>query len=239
MPWPGTGSGLVNGPRSNTAGARHGVITLDRTADGYGWFLDPTPGNDLAFATNALNSPARGHVDLLSVVAHELGHLLGYGEDESNGVTGEYLAPGVRHVPLAALPGPGTVSDRPLVINLASSSIGGSSLAKPQAAASPRLTRASDGLTALDPAPFGLRAPRTVATRPARAPQAAVAGLGLVDRSRPTAGASSSPALDPRLVDALLHAATLGSLLDLIAPSSRSRRRSGRPPHRRDGCARH
>jgi hypothetical protein len=86
---------------SNLAWERQGVITLDRTADGYGWFVDPTPGNDSAFASTASNSPARGHIDLLSVVAHELGHLLGYGEADGNGVMGEYLAPGVRHVPIA------------------------------------------------------------------------------------------------------------------------------------------
>jgi hypothetical protein len=80
---------------------RQGVITLDRTADGYGWFIDPTPGDSSDFARGAVNSPASGHVDLLSVVAHELGHLLGYGEDDSASVTGEYLALGVRHVPIA------------------------------------------------------------------------------------------------------------------------------------------
>jgi hypothetical protein len=83
---------------------RQGIITLDRTADGYGWFIDPTPGDDSEFAPAALAGPARGHIDLLSVVAHEMGHLLGYGEDMSESVTGEYLAPGVRHVPTAAVP---------------------------------------------------------------------------------------------------------------------------------------
>jgi hypothetical protein len=86
---------------SDMAWERQGVITLDRTADGYGWFIDPTPGDSSDFAPGAVNSPASGHVDLLSVVAHELGHLLGYGEDDSASVTGEYLAPGVRHVPIA------------------------------------------------------------------------------------------------------------------------------------------
>jgi hypothetical protein len=89
---------------SDLAWERQGVITLDRTADGYGWFVDPTPGDDSEFAPNVVNSPARGHIDLLSVVAHEMGHLLGFGEDESNGVTAEYLAPGVRHVPVAIHP---------------------------------------------------------------------------------------------------------------------------------------
>jgi hypothetical protein len=87
---------------SDLAWEQQGVITLDRAADGYGWFLDPSPGSDSEFGPGAANSPARGHVDLLSVVAHEMGHLLGYGEDDGEGVTSEYLAPGVRHVPVAA-----------------------------------------------------------------------------------------------------------------------------------------
>ncbi len=86
---------------SGLAWERQGVITLDRTADGYGWFIGSAPGNGSVFAPGAINSPASGHVDLLSVVAHEMGHLLGYGEDDSNGVTGEYLPLGVRRVPVA------------------------------------------------------------------------------------------------------------------------------------------
>jgi hypothetical protein len=78
-----------------------GVVTLDRTADGYGWFVDPTPANDSEFAANAVNSPARGHVDLLSVVAHEMGHALGYFEDSdaANSVMSADLPLGVRRVP--------------------------------------------------------------------------------------------------------------------------------------------
>jgi hypothetical protein len=44
---------------SDLAWERQEVITLDRTADGHGWFIDPTPGNDSAFASNAVKSPAR------------------------------------------------------------------------------------------------------------------------------------------------------------------------------------
>ena len=172
--------------RSDLGWARQGVITLDRTADGDGWFVDPTPGDDSDFAPVAVNSPAGGHIDLLSVVAHEMGHLLGYGEDESDGVTGEYLGPASGTCRLPPSPVPRPVSDARLpVIKLASSSIGGSSLVKPQAAANPRLTGTSDGLMAL--APLADRAacvPRTASTRPARAPQAAVSGPGLPDWSR-------------------------------------------------------
>jgi hypothetical protein len=91
---------------SDLGWARQGVITLDRTADGFGWFVDATPGDDSEFSPGVFNSPARGHIDLLSVVAHETGHLLGFGEDSSSGVTGEYLAPGARHVPVPGLAPP-------------------------------------------------------------------------------------------------------------------------------------
>jgi hypothetical protein len=81
-----------------------GVITISRTAAGYGWFVDPTPGDDAEFAPSAVNSPAHGHVDLLSVVAHEMGHVLGYFEDgdAANTVMSEDLPVGVRRVPKAA-----------------------------------------------------------------------------------------------------------------------------------------
>ena len=74
------------------------AITLDRTADGYGWFIDPTPGDDSEFGPNE-SSAVRDHVDLLSVVAHELGHELGFGDDDGNDVMNGYLAVGVRRVP--------------------------------------------------------------------------------------------------------------------------------------------
>jgi hypothetical protein len=148
---------------SDLAWERQGVITLDRTADCYGWFVDPTPGDDSEFGPGAVNSPARGHIDLLSVVAHEMGHLLGYGEDESNGVTGEYLAPGVRHVPVAApaplVPaatavGPASVkaapSGRPLGVNPASPMVVRPPAGISQAAATSGSGATADGLMAWD-----------------------------------------------------------------------------------------
>jgi hypothetical protein len=98
-----------------------GVITLDRTASGFGWFIDPTPGNDSEFAPGAVNSPARGHMDLLSVVAHELGHQLGFGEDDGTAVMAMYLPAGVRHVPLPVATQP--TPDTPAPIAVAAPSI--------------------------------------------------------------------------------------------------------------------
>jgi hypothetical protein len=76
-----------------------GSIWVDRDAAGYGWFIDSTPGNDSEFGPGAVNSPAAGHVDLLSVVSHEMGHLLGFDHDAGDDVMNEALAVGVRRLP--------------------------------------------------------------------------------------------------------------------------------------------
>jgi hypothetical protein len=60
------------------------TVTLDVNANGFGWFIDETPTDDAEF--NALNSvvlqakdgsEADGRVDLLTVLMHEQGHILG------------------------------------------------------------------------------------------------------------------------------------------------------------------
>ncbi|GCC45799.1 hypothetical protein chiPu_0029601, partial [Chiloscyllium punctatum] len=64
-----------------------GHITIDTDAAGRGWFIDPTPADNFEF-THAVNaagtdlltdpsSAAAGHLDLLTTVVHELGHVLG------------------------------------------------------------------------------------------------------------------------------------------------------------------
>jgi hypothetical protein len=69
-----------------------GSIVIDPTAEGDGWFVDPTsqPG-----------SAATGQVDALTVVMHEMGHALGL-PDESAGVMSESLAAGTRNLPTPA-----------------------------------------------------------------------------------------------------------------------------------------
>ncbi len=62
------------------------TIWIDDNAAGYGWFVDPTPGDNVEFAaaagTNDLTAPpgtaASQRADLLTTVMHEMGHLLGY-----------------------------------------------------------------------------------------------------------------------------------------------------------------
>jgi hypothetical protein len=82
---PGTLLGLAD-----TAGNR---IWIDSEAAGWGWFVDQTPGEDSEFASGVQG------MDLLSVVAHELGHLagLGHSQDE-DALMGDVLLPGQRRV---------------------------------------------------------------------------------------------------------------------------------------------
>jgi hypothetical protein len=54
------------------------AIYLDRDAAGHGWFVDSTPGADEEFTGGiARNATIYRRVDLLTVVSHELGHVLG------------------------------------------------------------------------------------------------------------------------------------------------------------------
>jgi hypothetical protein len=70
-----------------------GHVTIDIDAAGQGWFIDPTPFDNLEFphaqdaaGTHLLTDPtsdAAGHIDLLTVVARELGHVLGLNDGMS------------------------------------------------------------------------------------------------------------------------------------------------------------
>ena len=92
------------------------TVQIDLNAGGFGWFIDPTPGDDVEFdepvSTSELrasgNSPAFGRIDLLTVVLHELGHVLGLGdlgnEEHAHDLLAETLAPGTRRLPGSAQP---------------------------------------------------------------------------------------------------------------------------------------
>jgi VCBS repeat-containing protein len=61
------------------------LVLIDVNAAGYGWYVDTTPADDLEFGLklselellSTATSPALGRMDLLTVVMHELGHVLG------------------------------------------------------------------------------------------------------------------------------------------------------------------
>jgi hypothetical protein len=89
------------------------TIWVDADAAGYGWFVDTTPLVDEEFTpaddgTLQANpaGAAAGQMDLLSVLAHELGHLLGLGDLDSDASAGDLMAEtlpvGVRRVPAGA-----------------------------------------------------------------------------------------------------------------------------------------
>ncbi len=69
------------------------VITIDASADGYGWY------------TGGTAALAKSHMDLATVVEHELGHILGLadvpGSGNSSNIMAEYLDVGVQRVPTA------------------------------------------------------------------------------------------------------------------------------------------
>ncbi len=67
-------------------------IIVDPTAAGQGWNLDSTAANDGIVPAD--------RVDLLTTLAHELGHVLGLGHaDDADLLMSDLLAPGVRHRP--------------------------------------------------------------------------------------------------------------------------------------------
>lgn len=88
--------------------AEAGVVWLDDNAAGWGWFADRTPRNDSEF-TRRGNQGERNRMDLLTVLEHEVGHLLGY-DHAARGVMQETLDAGVRRTlgPVTT-----TATDRP------------------------------------------------------------------------------------------------------------------------------
>ena len=86
-----------------------GVIYLDPLAQGYGWYVDPTPSDNSEFAPTssadqfqAVVPAAVDHIDLLTVVEHELGHVAGLDDmAASNNLMSTTLGLGVRRLPSA------------------------------------------------------------------------------------------------------------------------------------------
>ncbi len=83
------------------------TIWISSNAAGYSWYVDPTTGGGSAFGvpvnghefTAASGSPAADKMDLLTVVTHELGHILGLGEFGVGDVMTQVLESGTRRLP--------------------------------------------------------------------------------------------------------------------------------------------
>lgn len=84
------------------------TITIDADAAGRGWFIDSTPADDDEFSPGSISGELRSNgtdsseiqFDLLTVVMHELGHILGLGHDEpASPVMQATLIEGVRRLP--------------------------------------------------------------------------------------------------------------------------------------------
>ncbi len=81
------------------------TILIDRDAAGYGWFIDPTPQDDSEFTQLSADvlvarpqTAAGQHADLLTTVMHELGHELGYADDDTGDLMNATLPLGIRRV---------------------------------------------------------------------------------------------------------------------------------------------
>ncbi len=96
-------------PGTRLAHAIGNSIVVDVNAAGYGWFVDPTPRTNEEFSRTGLDgliaagdSAASGQMDLLTVVLHEFGHLLGLKDDftlNPGHVMRGLLEPGTRRLP--------------------------------------------------------------------------------------------------------------------------------------------
>ncbi len=81
---------------------------MDVNAAGHGWFVDVSSsasdqfrmGLDRNMLAAIAGSDAYGRMDLLSVIAHEMGHVLGFDHDDADrfAVMGDELDPGVRYL---------------------------------------------------------------------------------------------------------------------------------------------
>ncbi len=86
--------GLALGYTSGT------TIQIDLDAAGFGWFVDTTPADNNEFTLQSdgtlqadSSSPASGKMDLLTVVIHELGHVLGLDDSALNTESSDVMTP--------------------------------------------------------------------------------------------------------------------------------------------------
>jgi hypothetical protein len=102
---------VVDLPGAHLGGSTpDGRILIDVNAAGHGWFVDATPNSDREFARRVSRSErqatrgseAYGHVDLLTVISHEIAHVLGLKHsDEATNIMADTLGLGTRRNPTA------------------------------------------------------------------------------------------------------------------------------------------
>lgn len=95
-------------PNDQLAATHGNFIVLDSDAAGLGWFVDSSPSEHAEFTRDASGallantSSARGHIDALTVILHELGHVLGEPDQPSgsaNPLMSGSLSSGLRRLP--------------------------------------------------------------------------------------------------------------------------------------------
>ncbi|MGW8257318.1 MAG: hypothetical protein ACWGMZ_07540, partial [Thermoguttaceae bacterium] len=99
-------------PGSRLGIADGDTIYIDRDAAGEGWFIDSTPDENEEFAVSgttgslqAVDSRIVDRYDLLTVVSHELGHVLGLSDLDASldSLMGVTLQEGIRKLPDGAI----------------------------------------------------------------------------------------------------------------------------------------
>ena len=86
---------VVDMPDGQLGGTFVTSVQIDLDGAGHGYFVDSTPADDAEFATGS--GPAG--IDLLTVVMHELGHVLGRPHAEAPDVMADMLPSGTRRLP--------------------------------------------------------------------------------------------------------------------------------------------